>query len=136
MLVYRKIELILVWLQANDTRQKLVHRTDLADARSGDAVWDALQSSLVRTGELHNNARMGWGKAIVSWCASPEEALATLFELNNRFALDGHAPPSVGGLLGCLGLFESPRTEIPVYGAVQNRGLKRKYIALATVKTF
>ena len=33
------------------------------------------------TGELHNNARMGWGKAVARWTASPVEALETLLEL-------------------------------------------------------
>ncbi len=35
-------------------------------------VWDALQASLRHTGELHNNARMGWGKAVVGWSEGPE----------------------------------------------------------------
>ena len=35
----------------------------------------------------------------------------TAQELNNRFALDGHAPPSYGGVLGCLGLFEGPKQD-------------------------
>ena len=32
----------------------------LESASTGDAVWDAMQSYLVETGELHNNARMTW----------------------------------------------------------------------------
>ena len=87
---------------------------DLAELRaghSGDAVWDALQLFLVQNGELHNNARMGWGKAILKWTAGPAECMETLMDLNNRFALDGHSPPSMAGLLGCMGLFETPRGE-------------------------
>jgi deoxyribodipyrimidine photo-lyase len=42
---------------------------------------------------------MGWGKSVLRWSAGPEQALANLLDLNDRFALDGHSPPSVGGLL-------------------------------------
>jgi deoxyribodipyrimidine photo-lyase len=73
---------------------------------------------------------MGWGKAVIAWCRNPDDALAALMELNNTYALDGHSPPSVGGLMGCMGLFESPKGDTPIYGAVQQRGCKRKYMAL------
>jgi hypothetical protein len=119
---------------ATDRRPQLVPLADLARGLSGDAVWDALQVSLVTTGELHNNARMGWGKAVLAWCAGPQECLATLVALNDTFALDGHSPPSLGGVMGCLGLFESPKVEGAVYGAVQRRGLKRRYAEIVGVK--
>jgi hypothetical protein len=90
-----------------------------------------MQRYLTATGELHNNARMGWGKAIVKWAANPEEALDILLELNNRFALDGHAPPSYGGLLGCMGLFEGPgKSESAVLGRVSFRPPKPRYAAM------
>jgi len=98
---------------------------------SGNQVWDAMQQYLVHTGELHNNARMGWGKAILKWTASPEEALQVLADLNNRYALDGHSPPSYGGLLGCLGLFEGPKSESPIYGTISQKALKAKYARLS-----
>ena len=103
----------------------------LRSACSGHKVWDAMQAYLIATGELHNNARMGWGKAVIGWSASPEEGLATLLDLNHRFALDGHAPPSYGGVLGCFGLFEGPKAESHVYGKVASKPLKGKYAQLA-----
>ena len=39
----------------------------LQTGNTGDATWDAMQQYLVRTGELHNNARMTWGKTLVHW---------------------------------------------------------------------
>ena len=77
----------------------------LAACGSGNALWDAMQRSLVDAGELHNNARMTWGKAVLQWSTTGEDALAKLVALNDHFALDGQAPPSYGGLLWCLGLF-------------------------------
>ena len=81
---------------SHDKRDKLLDLNSLRKARSGDAVWDALQLVLIETGELHNNARMGWGKALLRWTPNPESCCNYLLDLNNRFALDGHAPPSYG----------------------------------------
>ncbi len=94
----------------------------LASAQTGDALWDLAQRSLVMHGELHNNLRMTWGKALVGWTRSPEDAISMLFDLNNRFALDGADPASYGGLLWCVGLFDRPFSpEIPVFGTVRPR---------------
>jgi len=155
--------------------------SDLEAGRSGDALWDDCQRGLLLSGELHNNARMAWGKAIPAWheaallCSSDrtyggnrsggggttsgtssgtsggtsgggigsvdvgsglpaggvredsplvtgpgpakaawpapvrlQAALDLLRRLNDRFALDGGAPPSYGGLLWCLGWRDRP----------------------------
>lgn len=96
----------------------------LARGRSGDRLWDLAAQSLLRHGELHNNLRMTWGKAIPAWSASPEEAVRRLFELNHRHALDGCDPSSAGGLLWCLGLFDRPfEPEQPVLGTIRGRSL-------------
>ncbi len=94
---------------------------ELSRAKSGDALWDAAQRSLLRHGELHNNVRMTWGKAIPGWTRTPREALGTLVDLNHRYALDGRDPASYGGLLWCLGLFDRPFTPSPVLGTVRAR---------------
>jgi photolyase PhrII len=95
----------------------------LARGRTGDRLWDLCQKSLLRHGELHNNVRMTWGKAIPRWTESPEKALEMLIDLNHRFALDGSDPNSYGGLLWCLGLFDRPfRPETRVLGSVRSRG--------------
>ncbi|MDY7091546.1 MAG: FAD-dependent oxidoreductase [Acidobacteriota bacterium] len=94
----------------------------LARGRTGDRLWDLCQASLVRHGELHNNVRMTWGKAIVGWAGGPQRALELLLDLNHRFALDGSDPNSYGGLLWCLGLFDRPfQPERPVLGTVRSR---------------
>jgi hypothetical protein len=80
----------------------------LARGRTGDALWDAAQRSLLAHGELHNNVRMTWGKAVLGWSADAETARARLVDLNHRYALDGRDPASYGGLYWCLGLFDRP----------------------------
>jgi len=107
------------------------HRKDARDVRpheilergmTGDRLWDLAQRSLVVCGELHNNVRMTWGKAIPFWTKSPEQAVATLVDLNNRYALDGADPASYAGLLWCLGLFDRAfAPEGPVLGTVRAR---------------
>ncbi len=37
---------------------------------------------------------MYWGKKIIEWSPSPEEALATAIYLNDSYALDGRDPNS------------------------------------------
>lgn len=114
---------------AGDLRQS-IPLEKLRNGDSGNAAWDGMQRYLTQTGELHNNARMGWGKAVIKWTRSPEEALEVLLDLNNRFALDGHSPPSYGGLLGCLGLFEGPKQDGAVHGKVSFKPPKSKYTVM------
>lgn len=111
-------------LQAHtrDPRPQLLSWEQLARAKSGDALWDAAQTSLLIQGELHNNVRMTWGKALPQWTRGPQEALQLLVDLNHRYALDGRDPASYGGLLWCLGLFDRPfEPENPILGTVRPR---------------
>lgn len=83
----------------------------LASSSTSDETWNAMQSYLVETGELHNNARMTWGKTMVHWQAKvalPEDLLWQVCSINDRFALDGLSPPSYAGLLWCFGWGDKP----------------------------
>lgn len=105
-----------------DPRPALYSWEQLARGQTGDALWDAAQRSLLIHGELHNNLRMTWAKAILNWTDSPERALEILIDLNHRYALDGNDPNSYGGLLWALGGFDRPFSpEKPVTGTVRPR---------------
>ncbi len=107
---------------ASDRRRNIPSLAELDAAASGDLLWDLAQQSLLRHGELHNNLRMTWGKALAGWAPTPEDALAWLIDLNHRYALDGSDPNSYGGLLWCLGLFDRPfAPERPVLGSIRPR---------------
>jgi predicted NAD/FAD-dependent oxidoreductase len=94
----------------------------LSRGRTDDRFWNAMQHSLLAHGELHNNVRMTWGKATAGWTANAAQALATLVDLNHRYALDGRDPASYGGILWCLGQFDRPFTPPNrVLGAVRGR---------------
>ncbi|MBK8977053.1 MAG: NAD(P)-binding protein [Planctomycetes bacterium] len=105
-----------------DPRPALRSLETLARGRTGDALWDAAQRSLLRHGELHNNLRMTWGKALPEWTPDVATCMERLVELNHRYALDGRDPASYGGLWWCLGLFDRPfEPAQPVLGAVRPR---------------
>ena len=63
---------------------------------------------------------MLWGKKVLEWSKTPEEAYQTLVHLNNKYALDGRNPNSYTGILWCFGLFDRPwAPERDVYGVVR-----------------
>jgi predicted NAD/FAD-dependent oxidoreductase len=65
---------------------------------------------------------MTWGKGVPFWTGSPEEARATLIDLNHRYALDGRDPNSYGGILWSLGALDRPFPgDRPVLGTVRPR---------------
>lgn len=110
---------------SNDTRDQLYTWQQLAHAETDDPLWNAAQQSLRTHGELHNNIRMTWGKAVLRWTQNPQEALKLMIDLNHRYALDGSDPNSYAGLLWCLGLFDRPfQPEIPIYGSIRPRSTK------------
>lgn len=106
---------------AKDPRNCLTWET-LIRAKTGERLWDAAQRSLLKNGELHNNLRMTWGKAILTWSPDHRKSLERLIDLNHRYALDGRDPASYGGILWCLGQFDRPfLPEQPILGSVRTR---------------
>ncbi|MCH2179564.1 MAG: FAD-dependent oxidoreductase [Mariniblastus sp.] len=109
---------------AKDRRPHIHTWEQLARGQTEDPLWNAAQKSLLMHGELHNNLRMTWGKGIINWKQDPREALATIIDLNHRYALDGRDPASYGGILWCLGQFDRPfQPEQQIIGTVRSRPL-------------
>ena len=121
------LDAIPAWARETLTRHERDTRTrhsweTLARSGTGDELWDTAQESLRVHGELHNNVRMTWGKAIPMWSSDATESLERLIDLNHRYALDGRDPASYGGLLWCLGQFDRPFSpEVAVLGTVRPR---------------
>ena len=98
-----------------------VYSTDEWEAgATHDPLWNAAQKELRATGTIHNYLRMLWGKKVIEWSRTPEEAYATLVHLNNKYALDGRDPNSYTGILWCFGLFDRPWPERKVLGSVRS----------------
>jgi deoxyribodipyrimidine photo-lyase len=105
---------------AGDTRPYLYDLDVLRAAATHDRVWNAAQRQLSSTGTCHNYLRMVWGKKILEWTRSPEEALATMIALMDRLALDGRNPNSYSGYCWTLGRYDRPwGPERPVFGKVR-----------------
>lgn len=108
-----------------DRRPLLPSWERLARGETGEPLWDAAQRSLRIHGELHNNLRMTWGKALLGWTPNAQAALSLLIDLNHRYALDGRDPSSYGGILWCLGQFDRPfPPQRPFLGIVRPRSLR------------
>jgi deoxyribodipyrimidine photo-lyase len=70
---------------------------------------------------VHNYLRMLWGKKVLEWSCTPEDAFATLVRLNDRWAVDGRDPNSYGGILWCFGKFDRPWGPVrPIFGSVRS----------------
>jgi deoxyribodipyrimidine photo-lyase len=91
----------------------------LEAAATDDALWNAAQRQLVHEGIIHNYPRMLWGKTVLLWTEGYEQARAWLFHLNDKYALDGRDPNSVGGIMWCLGLWDRPWGNKPVWGGIR-----------------
>lgn len=110
---------------SNDPRLYLLDKTQLELGRSDSELWNLCQISLLRHGELHNNLRMTWGKAIPQWTKSVEDSILMAQHLNDRYALDGRDPSSIAGVQWCHGLFDRAfYPPMPVMGVVRKRDLE------------
>ena len=106
----------------DDPRTTLYPLRQLERADVHDPLWAACQRSLLRHGELHNNVRMTWGKALTGWTADVEQSMAWGQALNDKYALDGRDPSSVVGVQWCHGLFDRPfHPPAPILGLVRQR---------------
>lgn len=123
---YDQYESLPDWAQAtlakhaSDPREYVYSLDEFAKAATHDPLWNAAQIQLVREGRIHNYLRMLWGKKILEWSESPREALATMIELNNRYALDGRNPNSYSGIFWTLGRYDRAwGPERPVFGLIR-----------------
>ena len=105
---------------ARDPREATYSLAEFEAARTHDPVWNAAQRQLVREGHIHGYLRMLWGKKVLEWSPTPKHALATLIELNNKYALDGRDPNSYSGILWVFGRYDRAwGPERPVFGKVR-----------------
>ena len=112
-----------------DKRPYIYSKAELEAARTHDAYWNAAMREMKYTGYMHNAMRMYWGKKILEWSRTPEEAFAATLSLNNTYFLDGRDPNSYANVLWVFGLHDRPWKERDVFGKVRYMnaaGLERK----------
>jgi deoxyribodipyrimidine photo-lyase len=106
-------------------------------AQTHDPYWNAAQREMVATGKMHNYMRMYWGKKILEWSKTPEEAYRIALYLNNKYELDGRDPNAFAGVAWCFGKHDRAWKERPVFGKVRYMnaaGLRRKFNIEAYVR--
>lgn len=122
---YDSLECLPNWTQetmqkhANDIRDRIYTIEQLENFKTHDEIWNAAQRELVETGGMHNYVRMLWGKNVIGWTKSYEEAFAILEDFNNKYALDGRNPNSYAGILWCFGKHDRPWFERNVFGTIR-----------------
>jgi deoxyribodipyrimidine photo-lyase len=105
---------------ADDPREFTYTLAEFAESRTHDPLWNAAQRQLVTEGRMHNYLRMLWGKKILEWSPSPQDALAVMIELNNKYAVDGRNPNSYSGIFWVLGRYDRAwGPERPIFGKIR-----------------
>jgi deoxyribodipyrimidine photo-lyase len=115
-----------------DKRHYLYSLEELENDRTHDPYWNAAQREMVISGKMHGYMRMYWGKKILEWSKTPEEAFRVGLYLNNKYELDGRDPNGFTGVAWCFGKHDRPWGERPIFGNVRymnDKGLKRKFDA-------
>ncbi len=113
-----------------DPRPYIYTREQLEKAQTDDPYWNAAQNEMVHTGKMNGYMRMYWGKKILEWTKTPEEAFEVALYLNNRYELDGRDPNGYAGVAWCFGKHDRPWGERAVFGTVRYMnfaGLERKF---------
>ncbi len=114
---------------AGDARDPLYSREQLERAQTYDELWNATQKELLLRGKIHGYYRMYWGKKIIEWTATYEEALAAMIYLHDRYALDGRDPNTYTNILWCFGLHDRPWGTRAIFGSLRYMslgGMQRK----------
>lgn len=124
--MYDKLASLPEWAQksiqqtSDDERPYVYSLEQFEMAETHDELWNAAQTEIVQTGVMHNYMRMLWGKKILHWTRSAQEALDIMIHLNNKYGLDGRDPNSYCGILWVLGRTDrawGPKR--PVFGSIR-----------------
>lgn len=115
---------------AADERAFVYDLKALEAGETHDPYWNAAQKEMVLTGKMPNYLRMYWGKKVIEWSRTHEEAFDMLLHLNNKYNLDGRDPNSFTGVAWCFGKHDRPWGRRPIFGTLRYMnagGLERKF---------
>lgn len=122
---------------AADVRPSLYTPEQFERAETHDTLWNATQKEMLIRGKIHGYYRMYWGKKIIEWSPSYEQALQVMIHLHDVYALDGRDPNTYTNILWCFGLHDRPWSERPVFGQLRYMalsGMQRKTDPAAYIK--
>jgi len=104
---------------ADDRRDPRYPLERLERGETHDEIWNAAQRELVATGTFHGYLRMLWGKNVIRWTPSYQEAQAFMVRMHHRYALDGRNPNTYANILWCFGLHDRAFKEGPILGKLR-----------------
>lgn len=114
---------------AKDKRPYLYTPRQFEHAETHDSLWNTAQKELLLRGTIHGYYRMYWGKKIIEWTPTYEQALRVMIQLHDVYALDGRDPNTYTNILWCFGLHDRPWGERPIFGQLRYmslEGMRRK----------
>jgi deoxyribodipyrimidine photo-lyase len=121
-----------------DPREHIYSSEDLERANTHDQLWNAAQREMALNGKMHGYMRMYWGKKILEWTESPEEALRIAIYLNDRYALDGRETNGYAGIAWCIGgVHDRAWPGRPIFGKIRYMsygGCKSKFDVMAYIE--
>jgi deoxyribodipyrimidine photo-lyase len=119
-----------------DPRPYLYTGAQLEAAETHDRYWNAAMKEMRETGYIHNHMQMYWGKRILEWSPTPEEAFETVLRLNNRCFLAGRDANSFTNVAWLFGLHDRPWGPRNVFGSVRSmdQNSLRKFDADAYIR--
>lgn len=104
----------------NDKREFTYTLEEFENSATHDALWNAAQNEMVRTGKMHGYMRMYWAKKILEWTKTPEEAHSIAIYLNDKYQIDGRDPNGYVGVAWSIGgVHDRAWFERPIYGKVR-----------------
>ncbi|MGD2096221.1 MAG: deoxyribodipyrimidine photo-lyase [Desulfobacterales bacterium] len=112
-----------------DKREHRYSRRQLENAKTHDEYWNAAMREMKVTGFMHNYMRMYWGKKILEWIPTPQQAFKTTLAINNKYFLDGRDANSYTGVAWVFGVHDRAWVERPIFGKIRYMaasGLERK----------
>ncbi|WP_434778988.1 deoxyribodipyrimidine photo-lyase [Neisseria sp. Ec49-e6-T10] len=133
---YDNLSCLPIWAQKSLEQHQYDHRAItytpeiFEQAKTFDPYWNAAQQQLTKTGYMHNYMRMYWGKKIIEWSQTYQEALQTMLYLNDTYQLDGRDPNGYAGIMWCFGKHDRPWFEREIFGKIRYMnasGLRRKF---------
>lgn len=103
----------------DDPRPNTYHYAELAAAKTHDPIWNAAQEQLLTTGRMNNYLRMYWGKKVIEWSPTYQQAWENLIRLNDTYELDGRDPNGYVGIAWCFGLHDRAWSERAIFGKIR-----------------
>ncbi len=104
---------------ARDERDPLYTPNQIERAETYDDLWNATQKEMLLRGKIHGYYRMYWGKKILEWSKTYQQAVDVMVDIHGKYALDGRDPNTFTNILWCFGLHDRAWGERPIFGKLR-----------------